>query len=72
MAFAPVSLEDAIRHAIETRARQIGEEEICKANEAIARRMREEMAKIILSVHSMYEVQFDRNRIVISVKIGDS
>jgi hypothetical protein len=65
-------LEVAIRNAIERRALEIAEEEINKANQNIAKRMREEIAKIIMSVHAMYSVQFNRNEILIKVenKIG--
>jgi hypothetical protein len=65
-------LEAAIRNAIESRTREILEEEISKANQNTTRRLREEIAKIIMSVNAMYSVQFNRNEILIRVenKIG--
>jgi hypothetical protein len=68
MATTEQTIEAAIMNAVEVRTRQIVEEEIARACEAVARRMRENLAQIVMSVHSHYTVQFDRKEILIHIR----
>lgn len=64
------ALEAAIRDALTKEWDRIIAEEVGRAQERLAERMHEHIAKTAMSVAKFYEIQHDLDRLVITVRDG--
>lgn len=68
MGGTPIGLETVLAKAMETRLRQIVEEEAIKAAEGVSARVRAETDRFVLNVMRQYEMQSMSDRLIITVK----
>ncbi len=62
------AFETALRMQFTQAAEEIMEEEIRQAQQKIDARMRELLAKTVMSISNWYSVEFQQNRVIIEVK----